>query len=276
MTKTILSAVIASSFMFCFAGMPFAQELTITIMDCPRAAKAGQDLSGTFRVQVKNEGKAAVKNAQVDVVLKKDATCPAAGRPAVFSPDYFDGVLLREGRHYVSPDAGETITYRPSGANTIPLNTPVGRSYFLCAVIASGGGEKGGDKTARCACCPIKITGTEERPEISGAAETCAMKGGTATILGRNFGTGADKAAVLTVDGMTIDLAVISWGDGAITVRIPDDTRIRDGKQYQLDIRKGNRTEVLSNPRALSVCPARKPPEAPVSVPPPVPPFFAQ
>ncbi len=276
MITKMLPVVIASVVVFCLHGTAFAQEFTVRILGCPKTAKAGQELSGTFMVQVKNNGKTAVKNARIDIVLKKDAICPSAGRPAVYAPDYFDGVLLREGRHFVSLEPGETVTFKPYGGSTIPLDTPVGRTYFLCAVISSGEGEPGGKESSTCACCPIKIVGTEVRPVISGFTEPCGNKGGTVTIQGRDFGSGAGKTVVLVAAGMNIDLPVISWGDGAIVVRIPDDARIQDGRPYQLGIRKSDQAELLSNWKAVSICSARKMPEAPVSVPPPVPPFLFQ
>lgn len=266
----------ATAVLVCLTGTTWAQDLTVRIMDCPRSAKAGQELTGTFRIQVKNDGKSAVKNAKVDVVLKKDAICPPVGRPAVYAPDFFDGVLLREGRHFVSLEPGETSTFKPYGANAIPLDTPVGRNYFLCAVVTSGAVEPKGDEPGTCACSPIKIVGTETRPVIRGFSQPCGNKGGTVTLLGSDFGSGAGKTVMLSVDGMNVDLPVISWGESAITVRVPDDARIKDGKSYQVGIRKSDQAELLSNWKQVSICAIRRTPDRPVSAPPPITPFFFQ
>jgi hypothetical protein len=241
-------------------------------MNCPRSAKAGQDLFSVFQVAVANHGAKAVKDVEVDMVLAKSAQCPRSGRAPVYSPDFFDGVLLREGRHYVSVDPGQTVTIKPHGANTIPGNTPAGRSYFICAVIAAGDREKGGNDPGQCACCPIKIIGTEDRPEITGFSETCVTRGGTVTIRGRNFGTGAAKAVVLEVDGVNLDLTVISWGDAAIVARMPDASGIRDEKVYSIGIQRGDHTDMLSNRKSIAICPATKPQKLPTPVPPIAPP----
>lgn len=274
MRNTLLAALGASTLLLCLTGGVRAQDFTVRILDCPGSAKAGQDLAGTFSIQVRNDGKAAVQNTRIDIVLKKQETCPPAGRPAVYSPDFFDGVLLREGRHYVSLEPGETSTFRPYGATTIPPDTPVGRDYFLCAAVTSG--EAGTEKSGACACCPMKISGSEARPVISGFSEPCGNRGGTVTIQGRDFGSQAGRSVVLAADGMNIELGVVSWGDGAITVRLPADARIQEGRPYQIGIRRSDQSEQLSNWKAVSVCASRKPPEAPVTVPPPVPPFLVQ
>jgi hypothetical protein len=276
MAKYILLAVSALAFLFPCTGVPLAQDLTIQIQNCPQSAKAGQDLSASFQVAVTNQGKATVKDVEVAIVLKKNALCPPPGRPAVYSPDYFDGVMLREGRQYVSVDPGQTVAVKLYGANTIPANTPIGRTYYLCAVIAAGDKAKGDKEEGNCACCPIKIIGTEDRAVVSGLVETCAAKRGTVTILGRNFGSGAAKVVVLGGAGVNLDLTVISWGDTAIVARIPDDTRIQDTQEYHISIQRADHTEVLSNRKYISICPAQQPPKAPPSVqpPPPVPPFL--
>ncbi len=281
MVKHILLAVSALAFLFLGTGIPFAQDLTIQIQNCPQSAKAGQDLSASFQVAVTNQGKAAVKDVEVALVLKKNALCPPPGRPAVYSPDFFDGVLLREGRQYVSVEPGQTVAVKLYGANTIPANTPIGRTYYLCAVIAAGDKEKGdkekgGKDEGNCACCPIKIIGTEDRAVVSGLAETCATKRGTVTILGRNFGSGAAKVVVLGGVGVNLDLTVISWGDTAIVAKIPDDGRIQDAQDYHVSIQRADHSEVLSNRKYITICPAQQPPKAPPSVqpPPPVPPFL--
>jgi hypothetical protein len=276
MLKHILPAVSALAFLFVGTGISFAQDLMIQIQNCPQSAKAGQDLSASFQVAVTNEGKAAVKDVEVAIVMKKNALCPPPGRPAVYSPDFFDGVLLRDGRQYVSLDPGQTVTVQLYGANTIPANIPIGRTYYLCAVIAAGVKEKEGKDKGTCACCPVKIIGTESRAVVSGLAESCATRRGTVTILGSNFGSGAAKVVVLGGAGLNLDLTVISWGDNAIVARIPDDARIQDTQQYHVSIQRADHTEVLSNRQYIGICPALQLPKSPTPVqpPPPVPPFL--
>lgn len=276
MKKCILPVVIATAMLLAGAAISFAQALTIEISNCPQSAKAGQDLLPAFQVSVTNKGDKAVKDAQINMILKKSVLCPPAGRPAVYAPDYFDGVLLRDGRQFFSVDPGQTVAIKPYGAYIIPANTPVGRSYFICAVIAAGNREKGENEPAQCACCPVKIIGVEARPEITGFADTCVARGATVTIRGRNLGTGASKTVVLEVDGMNMDLSVISWGDTAIVARVPDASGIRDGKDYNIGIQRSDHSELLSNRKSVAVCPSRKQPKSPPDYPSvsPIPPFL--
>jgi len=276
MSKHILLAAIVTALLVPCTGISFAQDLTVQVLNCPRSAKAGQDLNASFQVAVTNKGKTEVKDVAVALVLKKNALCPAPDRPAVYSPDFFDGVLLRDGRHYVSVAAGQTVAIKLYGANTIPANIPIGRTYYLCAVIAGGDRHQQDNKAGTCACCPIQVVGTEAGAVITGLAQGCATKRGTLTIHGRNFGSGTAKTVVLSGAGTRMDLTVLSWGDAAIVVMIPDDAGIRDGRDYQLSIQRADHTEVLSNSKPISICPVQLPLPVPIPVqpPPPVPPFL--
>lgn len=274
MIRKITFAVTAMIFMLTLTGIPYAGDLTVQIINCPKSVKAGQGLSPALRVIVRNDGGKEVKDASVSMVLRKDSVCAPAGRAAIYSPQFFDGVLLREGRQYVSIEPGQTVTIKPYGANTIPADTPVGRNYFICAEIGSGESGKKEDEPGTCACCQIKVIGTEARPAITGFAESCVEPGGAVTILGSGFGSGADKAAVMQGDGMRRDLRVISWSDNTIAARMPDDTGIREGRVYSIVIQRADRTEILSNSKSLTVCTARKRQQPPATPLPPVSPFL--
>ncbi len=253
----------------------FAQGLTIQITNCPKTVKAGQNLDSSFKVVVANNGDVAVKDVAVEFVLKKNANCTTPARHAFYSPNYFDGVLLREGRESVSLAPKQKVTLGPHGMNTIPEDTPAGRTYFLCAVIIAGDKVKEIGEEKNCSCCPIKVTGIEERPVITGYGETCISRRGTVSILGRNFGSAEGKAVFLAGAGATVNLSVISWSDSAIIAQIPDDANIQGGRRYFAGIRKADSGELLSNTGVyIPVCPEQKtmPESRPTT--PPVPPFF--
>ncbi len=274
MAQRILYMVMTAVLLFAGAGVLFAQDLTVQIKNCPRSVKAGQNLDSSFRVAVTNNGAAAVKDVAVEIVLKKNTFCPVPTRHAEYSRSYFDGVLLQGGRESVSLAPGKTVAVPLHGMNTIPWDTPVGRTYYLCAVVDAGDTVKETSEENNCACCPVKVTEVEEKPQVTGYGETCIARGGTVTILGRNFGSEAGKAVFLGGSGINVNLRVISWGDSSITAAVPDDLRIQDGQRYFIGIRETGKTGWLSNTGTyIATCPRQQPGPAPRPVP-PVPPFL--
>ncbi|HTP64932.1 MAG TPA: hypothetical protein VMJ66_06035 [Geobacteraceae bacterium] len=258
------------------AGHLFAADLAIRINNCPASVKAGQNLGSSFQLVVTNKGKGTVKDDSIEIVLKKNSSCPAIARHALYSPSFFDGVLLQGGRESLSVAPGQTVTLRPHGMNTIPWDTPVGRTYYLCAIVIAGDKVKGTGGQSNCACSPVNVTGVAEKPVITGYAERCIDRLGTITVLGRNFGAPAGKAVILSGPGVSLNLQVISWGDSMILSRIPDDPNILDGQQYSVAVRDAKTGEWLSNrDRYLGTCPTRKPAPAPRQQQlPPTPPFL--
>ena len=277
MAQWALCIILTVALLFAGNATLFAQGLAIQITNCPKTVKAGQNLDSSFKIEVANNSAVAVKNVALEFVLKKNANCTTPARHALYSPNYFDGVLLREGRESVSLDSMQKVTLSPHGMNTIPGDTPVGRTYFLCAVIFAGdkGKEIGAEKN--CACCPIKVIGIKEKSVITGYGVTCISRLGTVTILGRNFGAAAGKTVFLSGAGANVILSVLSWSDSTIIARIPDDANIQGGRQYFAGIRKADSGELLSNTGVyISICPEQKtmPESRPAT--PPVPPFIFQ
>lgn len=259
MVKCAFCFVMTVALLFVGIETLLAQDLTIQITNCPTRAKAGQNLDSSFKVVVVNNGDIEQKDVALEFVLKKIPICKTPTRHASYSSDYFDGVLLQGGRESVSLAPKQKVTLSPHGANTIPVNTPVGRTYSLCAVIIAGDKVKEIGEENNCACCQIKIMGVEERSVITGYGETCISRRGTATILGRNFGSAEGKSVFLTGSGAVINLPVISWSDYAINVRIPEDANIQVDQRYFAAIRKAGNAELLSNTGvSISVCPEQK------------------
>lgn len=139
-------------------------DLIIKISNCPQSAKAGQELGSSFKVVATNRGNIEVKEVAVDIVLKKDTSCPTPTPVAVYSPNFSDGVLLKGGREHVSLKPGQTLNVKLNGTNTIPADIPSG-SYYLCAVIDAGDKVKEADEKNNCSCCPLKIVG--EKPDLT-------------------------------------------------------------------------------------------------------------
>lgn len=270
MVKWAFCVVMTVAFLFVGSETLMAQELTIQIANCPTRVKAGQKLDSSFKVVVANNGDIELKDIALEFVLKKNPNCKTPTRHASYSSDYFDGVLLQGGRESVSLTPKQKVTLSPHGANTIPVNTPVGRTYSLCAVIIAGDKVKEIGEENNCACCQIRVVGVQERSVITGYGETCISRRGTATILGRNFGSADGKSVFLTGAGASINLPVISWSDYAINVRIPDDANIQVDQRYFAGIRKVGSAELLSNTGvSVSVCPEQKtmPNSAPIVLP---------
>ena len=111
-------------------------DLTIYIDDAPSTAHPGQDISGTFKVKVKNQGGADARNFLIDLVLSEDQDVPIES--ATYSVNFHDDVLLRGGRTHIdilSPGKTADISARLYG--TIPSDTPTG-TYWLGVVVDPG------------------------------------------------------------------------------------------------------------------------------------------
>lgn len=103
-------------------------------------------------------------------------------------------------------------------------------------------------------------------PEVTGFQPSgCVAKGGTITILGRNFGTQSGKSAALGGNGIHVDLTVSSWSASSIVATIPNDAAIQMGSSYYIGIEKTGHTQWLSNiSRNVTIC-ATTPSMAPVA-----------
>lgn len=258
-----------------FSGKPIlhAQDLTIAVVNCPKTAKAGQDLKSTLRLLVANTGDTVQKAISLEIVLKNSPLCPDKGRPAAYSQKYYDGVLLRQGREFVTLEPGKSRTITPYGANTIPLDTPVGRTYYLCAVLDPENLLKETNKDNNCACCPIKIVGAEVGPVVTRLMEKCLVPGSTLTILGRNFGSISGTVTATSASGMPVNLSVSSWSDTSVVVRIPDDSRLQEGQLYTVTIIRNGESEGIATGRHnIGICPTAQKkatePETPIFSPP--------
>ena len=270
---------LAATMVFLLAGITtlHAQDLTIAVINCPKTAKAGQDLKSTLRLLAANTGDRVQKAITLKIVLKNSPLCPKSSRPAAYSPKYYDGVLLRQGREIVSLDPGKTRTIIPNGANTIPWDTPVGRTYYLCAVIEPENLQKEDNKDTNCACCPIKIIGAEEGPMVVSILEKCVVPGNTLTILGRNFGQESGTVTAVSASGMPVNLSVSSWSDSTVVVRIPSDSRMQEGEQYTLNMMKNGEIDSIPAARQnIGICPTQKKTSSPETTQPTPPLFFQQ
>jgi hypothetical protein len=275
MVRILLYSAVATMFLFSGAINLHAQDLTIAVVDCPKTAKAGQDLRSMLRLLAANTGESVQKDVALEIVLKNSPLCPKLGRPAAYSPNYYDGVLLRQGREFVTVEPGKTLTIAPYGAVTIPGDTPVGRTYYLCAVLDPENLLKETNKENNCACSPIKIIGTEEGPLITRFVESCLVPGNTLTILGNNFGTESGTVSAVSTSGLPINLSVSFWSDTRVVVLIPTDARMKDGQQYTVNIfRKGDHASRFTGGKTISSCPVLEKFPEPGTVRPPLPLFF--
>jgi len=151
-----------------------ATDLTVRIKECPKTARPGQDLGTALKIIAINWGLLDVKDVIVDIILKKELTCPVPTSLALYSPHFHDGMLLKGGRQQVFLNAGQKLTIKPNGSTIIPADTPAG-DYFLCAVIDAGNNIKESDKGNNCTCCPLKISTAAGKPDL--VIETFHFKG---------------------------------------------------------------------------------------------------
>lgn len=259
MVRKLLCLAVTVIFLVVGNTLLHAQDLTIAVDECPKTAKAGQDLGSKLRILVANTGERVQKDIVLQFVLKNSPLCPKKGRPAAYSPMYYDGVLLRQGRELVTLEPGKTLNVAPHGAITIPGNTPVGRTYYLCAVLGTEKLQQKTDENSVCACSPIKIIGAEEGPQVTRLVEQCLVPGGTLTILGRNFGPGTGTVTALASSGLSLTLSVSSWNDSTVVARIPSDSRVQEGQQYTISIqRAGDPASISASGMNIGICPAQK------------------
>jgi hypothetical protein len=252
MARGFVHLTVALALLFTGVTILHAQDLSIAVVACPKVAKAGQDLKTTLQLLAANTGESEQKDISVEIVLKKSPLCPNKGRPASYSSQYYDGVLLKEGRMFVTLEPGKTLTITPRGLLTVPWDTPVGKTYYLCAVIDPEKTLKETNEENNCACSPIQIIGAEEGPLVTRIVEQCLVPGSTLTILGKNFGTVQGTVAAVSTSGLHINLTVSSWSGSTVLVRIPDDSRIQEGQQYTFNIKR-NGESALTGRTSLSV-----------------------
>jgi len=200
--KVVTVLFIGSVFLLVGAAPASAQQdLVVRILKCPTSAKAGQELNAGFQVDAINGGRTAVKDVAVDIVLKKDVSCPVPAPYAVYSPNYSNGVLLKGGREYVSLNSGQLLNVKLNGTNTIPTDTPAG-VYYLCAVIDAGNKIKEVNEPNNCACCPVKISagaakqGTTASASVTTSTAVTPSKGVTPSVgIAGKSSTAAQKVA---------------------------------------------------------------------------------
>jgi hypothetical protein len=204
----------------------------------------------------------------LDLILTSRPNCPSPASLARPSETFEEGMLLSGGRERVSfpgPGARDVIL---SGANRIPDGIRPG-AYYLGAVVDAGNTVAETNETNNCSFCRLEIgagqfsvvpsvtTEPAARAEITGYAETCIRKAAELTIRGNNFGSQAGKGVALGGHGIHVNLTVLSWSDGAVRVRVPDDPRIAEGRSYYTGIQTADGGRWLSNiNKGLPVCSA--------------------
>ncbi len=195
-------------------------DLTVKIRKCPKTVRPGTELGSSIKVTAQNRGGVAVKDVDLEIVLRKDNYCPVPAPAGVYSPHFSNGVLLKGGHELVSLKAYEKQEVRLDGANAIPSDTPAGE-YFLCAIIDAGNKIRESNETDNCSCCPVKVINTVGKPDL--VIEKFAFKGWgkcepnmpvfTFEVTVRNVGTAASPAmpdkAVLQIT----DLHGSGWGN---------------------------------------------------------------
>lgn len=259
MIRKILYFTVALVTLLSTEAILHAQDLTLAVVECPKTAKAGQDLKSTIRLLAANTGDTIQKGITLEIILRNSPLCPKTGRPAAYSPNYYDGVLLSEGREFITLEPDKTLSITPSGVITIPWNTPAGRTYYLCGVLDPENKLNETNKDNNCACCPIKIIGAEDGPLVTRFVESCLVPGRSLTILGSNFGPEMGTVTALSTYGLTINFSVSSWNDTSVIVQIPNDSRMQEGQQYNINIlRRGGQSSNIAGGKSIGICPAPK------------------
>ena len=203
-------------------------DLTVRIRKCPKLVKPGTDLGPSIKVVALNRGSAAVKDVDLEIVLKKENYCPVPAPSAVYSAHFSNGVLLKGGHEQVSLKGYEKQEVKLSGAATIPNDTPAG-DYFLCAVIDAGNKIKESNEADNCGCCPVKVANTAGKPDL--IIEKFAFKGWgkcepnmpvfNFEVTVKNIGATASPAMPDKGVVQVVDLHGNNWGNAAGLNSIP-------------------------------------------------------
>jgi hypothetical protein len=96
----------------------------------------------------------------------------------------------------------------------------------------------------------------------------CVSKGEKVTVLGMGFGRAQGLSrVVLWGGGDSVDLTVTTWFDSQISVLLPNDGRIREGRIYQIGLQDRSGNWVSNIGPVIKICAAPAP--AKVNAPPP-------
>jgi hypothetical protein len=231
-------------------------DLAVRIKQCPKTIKPGHELGQAIKVVAINRSELDIKDVGVELVLKREPSCPVPTPAAVYSPHYSSGVLLKGGREQVSLVGGQKQEVKLNGPNMIPSDVPAG-DYFLCAVIDAGDKIKESNEANNCSCCPIKIFGGAGKPDL--IIEKFSFKGWgkcepnspifTFEVTVANIGVAPSPAITDKALVQVMDLHGTGWGNAVGLNSIPP-----GGKQmvvipvYYLNEDPTHMTKVVPHP----------------------------
>jgi hypothetical protein len=203
-------------------------DVTVKIRNSPITARPGHELGSSFKVKVANHGKGDLTDVKIDIVLKKDNSCPVPALYTLDSTRFSNGVLLKGGREQVSLKAGQSMEIKLNGTNIIPADTPTG-DYYLCAVVDAGNQIKESNENSNCACSPIKITTASGKPDLVidrisfKVGEKCAPNYPLYIfeITVKNIGTAPSPSLPNKTLVQVMDMHGSGWGNGATLSSIP-------------------------------------------------------
>jgi hypothetical protein len=204
-----------------------APELTVKIWNSPASARPGHELGSSFNVKVTNHGEFDLRDVTIDIVLKKDNSCPISTPNVIDSTHFLDGAPLKGEREQVSLKAGQQLEIKLNGTSKIPADTPIG-NYYLCAVANAGNQIKESDKTS-CACHPIHITTAAGKPDL--VIDRISFKVGEKCepnyplyifeVTVKNIGTAPSPLLLNKTLVQVMDMHDNRWGNGATLSSIP-------------------------------------------------------
>jgi hypothetical protein len=136
---------------------PPQPDLAIILAHCPLpTVMAGQDLGPVLQVAAACLATQPVEGVAIDVFLTKDPNPAKHERQAGYSPQYSDGVLLKDGREMVSFPGNGLLNVPMTGALTIPADTP-GGDYYLGVAIDAAEQVAEADETNNVQYVPVRI-----------------------------------------------------------------------------------------------------------------------
>lgn len=136
---------------------PPKPDLAIILAHCPvPTVMAGQDLGPVLQVAAACLSTERVDDVAIDVFLTTDPNLVENRGQARYSPQFSDGVLLKDGREVVSFPGNGLLNVPLSGAVTIPPETPSG-DYFLGVAIDTADKVEEADETNNIQFVPLRV-----------------------------------------------------------------------------------------------------------------------
>jgi hypothetical protein len=132
-------------------------DLSIEFSECPiNKVKPGYEFEDGFALQAKSTFGYDLQNVTIDILLTTNTSTALSDKYAVYSSNFYDGVLLQGGRENEDFSPYQTLSVDLNGNNKIPEDTPAG-FYYIAATIDAGDRVDETNENNNVAYCKIEV-----------------------------------------------------------------------------------------------------------------------